>query len=179
MYIREMRGEEYLKKGLQATCNYVNSLVEVKKVCEIGTYRGESTTIFLNEFKTLEEYVGVDPYSIDFNSDDLFTPELVKQIENEFLEKIKDYPSAKLLKKSSVDASKDFPDQYFDFIYIDGCHQEASVISDINSWLPKVKKGGFISFHDIDNNQVQSAISKFFSINTGHITEDQSITFGV
>ena len=179
MYIREMRGPEYLKRGLQSTCNFVSSLAEIKKVCEIGTYRGESTKIFLSEFKNIDEYVGVDPYSVDFNSDGLFTPELVKEIENEFLAKIKDYPSARLLKKSSVDACKDFPDQYFDFIYVDGCHQEASVISDINSWLPKVKKGGFISFHDVDNHQVQSAISKFFNINSGHITEDQSITFGV
>lgn len=174
-----MRGLDYLKRGLQSTCNFVNSLTQVKKVCEIGTYRGESTAIFLNEFKDIDEYVGVDPYSVDFNSDELFTPELVKEIENEFLAKIKNYPSARLLKKSSVDASKDFPDQYFDFIYVDGCHQEASVISDINSWLPKVKKGGFMSFHDIDNYQVQSAVSKFFNINNGHITEDQSITFGV
>ena len=174
-----MRGPEYLKRGLQSTCNFVSSLAEIKKVCEIGTYRGESTKIFLSEFKNIDEYVGVDPYSVDFNSDGLFTPELVKEIENEFLAKIKDYPSARLLKKSSVDACKDFPDQYFDFIYVDGCHQEASVISDINSWLPKVKKGGFISFHDVDNHQVQSAISKFFNINSGHITEDQSITFGV
>lgn len=174
-----MRGLDYLKRGLQSTCNFVNSLTQVKKVCEIGTYRGESTAIFLNEFKDIDEYVGVDPYSVDFNSDGLFTPELVKEIENEFLAKIKNYPSARLLKKSSVDASKDFPDQYFDFIYVDGCHQEASVISDINSWLPKVKKGGFMSFHDIDNYQVQSAVSKFFNINNGHITEDQSITFGV
>ena len=174
-----MRGPEYLKRGLQSTCNFVSSLAEIKKVCEIGTYRGESTKIFLSEFKNIDEYVGVDPYSVDFNSDGLFTPELVKEIENEFLAKIKDYPSARLLKKSSVDACKDFSDQYFDFIYVDGCHQEASVISDINSWLPKVKKGGFISFHDVDNHQVQSAISKFFNINSGHITEDQSITFGV
>jgi len=179
MYIRDMRGPEYLKRGLQSTCNFVNSLTQVKKVCEIGTYRGESTIIFLDQFKDIDEYIGVDPYSVDFNSDGLFTPDLVKHIENEFLEKIKSHSAARLLKKSSVDASKDFPDQYFDFIYVDGCHQEASVTSDIQSWLPKVKKGGFISFHDIDNNQVQSAISKFFNIKNGHITEDQSITFGV
>lgn len=179
MYIREMRGQEYLKNGLQETCNYVNSLIEVKKVCEIGTYRGESTIIFLDKFKHLNEYVGVDPYSTDFNSDGLFTPDLVKEIENEFLIKIKNYSSARLLKKSSVEASNDFLDYYFDFIYVDGCHQEASVINDIESWLPKVKKGGFISFHDVDNNQVKSAISKFFNIDDGHITKDQSITFRV
>ena len=62
---------------------------------------------------------------------------------------------------------------------MDGCHQYNSVVNDIKYWLPKVKKGGFISFHDVDNVQVNSAISNFFNIDTGFITEDTSITFEV
>jgi len=35
-----------------------------------------------------------------------------------------------------------------DFVFIDGCHTYPMVISDFYCYSPKVKKGGFILFHD-------------------------------
>ena len=41
-----------------------------------------------------------------------------------------------------------YPDNYFDFIFIDGGHDYSNVNSDIQSWLPKLKDTGIIAGHD-------------------------------
>lgn len=41
-----------------------------------------------------------------------------------------------------------FPDDYFDWIYIDADHAYASVLRDAVAAAPKVKPGGFLAFND-------------------------------
>ena len=53
-----------------------------------------------------------------------------------------------LIKKSSVDAAKDFIDECLDWVYIDSDHGYGFVKEDIESWFPKVRKGGVVSGHD-------------------------------
>lgn len=48
----------------------------------------------------------------------------------------------------SVDVATTVPDGSLDFVYIDGNHDLAHVITDIHAWAPKVRKGGIISGHD-------------------------------
>ena len=38
-----------------------------------------------------------------------------------------------------------------DFIFVDGDHEYEGVKKDIESWTPKLKKGGIIAFHDFNN----------------------------
>lgn len=44
----------------------------------------------------------------------------------------------------SNSVAKQFKDDYFDWIYIDGNHSYEFVLADIKNFLPKIKKGGFI-----------------------------------
>ena len=41
-----------------------------------------------------------------------------------------------------------FPDDYFDFIHIDGAHKFDFVDKDIRNFYPKIKKGGLFTGHD-------------------------------
>ena len=41
-----------------------------------------------------------------------------------------------------------FPDNSLDLVFVDGPHQYESVRGDIKAWLPKVKRGAWISGHD-------------------------------
>ena len=52
------------------------------------------------------------------------------------------------VKKDSIVAAASFENEYFDFIFIDANHDYSSVISDIESWNPKLNKTGIISGDD-------------------------------
>jgi len=74
-----------------------------------------------------------------------------------------------IVRKTSQDAVDDFPDHTFDWVYIDGNHYYDYVRQDLESWLPKVKPGGFLTGDDYlwrDENGVSSvaaAVSDFLA----------------
>ena len=65
-----------------------------------------------------------------------------------FIERTKDVPNIIKIRKSSVEAAKDFTDGSLDAVYIDASHDENSVREDIKTWRPKIKPGGVLSGHD-------------------------------
>lgn len=75
-----------------------------------------------------------------------------------------------LVEDSSVAAEK-FPDEYFDYVYIDAQHEYDNVLKDIKAWLPKVKKGGFLAGHDYGLPGVMKAINECFDF-VDHQNED-------
>jgi hypothetical protein len=52
----------------------------------------------------------------------------------------------RMIKAYSLDAAPCFPDQYFDWLYIDANHLQC--YADIRAWWPKVKSGGWMMGHD-------------------------------
>jgi hypothetical protein len=56
--------------------------------------------------------------------------------------------NAKLVKKFSMDAVRDFKDESLDYVYIDGNHRIRCVIEDLEEWTRKVRVGGIIAGHD-------------------------------
>lgn len=53
-----------------------------------------------------------------------------------------------LVRELSGEAAARFPDNYFDFIYLDGDHTYNGVTTDLESYLPKVKSEGIIAGDD-------------------------------
>jgi Methyltransferase domain len=53
-----------------------------------------------------------------------------------------------VLRKFSDQAAELFPDEFFDWVYIDANHSYQAAKDDIALWWPKVKKGGFLAGHD-------------------------------
>lgn len=58
---------------------------------------------------------------------------------------------AVVLKMSSVEAARQINDGSMDFVFLDGDHSYEGLKADIEAWLPKVRKGGWLGGHDIDN----------------------------
>lgn len=54
----------------------------------------------------------------------------------------------KIHRKSSIDAAQDFPDNYFDWIYIDTDHSYNTTKEELKAYASKIKMNGFISGHD-------------------------------
>ena len=53
-----------------------------------------------------------------------------------------------ILRKTSKEATRDFENNHFDFVYIDGDHRYEYVKEDLAMWFPKVKIGGVFAGHD-------------------------------
>ncbi len=75
-------------------------------------------------------------------------------------------------RKPSSIACSDFPNDYFDWVYIDGDHFYEGVKKDLEEYFPKVKKGGYISGDDyviggLWSEGVKRAVDEF--INTGKV----------
>lgn len=62
------------------------------------------------------------------------------------------------LQMRSVHAAVTFPYQSLDFIFIDGDHSYRSVRADLDAWLPRLRAGGVIAGHDIDQATVEKAV---------------------
>jgi predicted O-methyltransferase YrrM len=71
----------------------------------------------------------------------------------EAMDKFLEFPDrVRVLKMLTTDAVKQFPDKYFDFIFIDASHDYESCKRDIQDWFPKIKEGGYITGHDYHPN---------------------------
>ncbi len=114
---------------------------------EIGVYKGEYTKLFLNAgFKmyAIDPYMAYDDYdekNRDFQARQDYLYERLKKVLNP-------YPNCTIIRKTSMEAVKDFDNESLDFVYIDGHHGFKYVAEDIWEWSKKVKKGGIISGHD-------------------------------
>lgn len=65
---------------------------------------------------------------------------------------------AKIVRKFSMDAVKDFKNETLDFVYLDANHEFQAVTNDIVEWGKKVKVGGIISGHDFESHRGPSLI---------------------
>ncbi len=119
-------------------CNYI---------CEVGVFGG----------KNFVEMIAHNPklaVAVDIWKDD-------KKYEN-FKKLVADKPFVQIIRDYSTNASEYFPDNYFDFVYIDADHTYEASYSDITNWYPKIKPGKFLVGHDyITSFGVIDAVNKF------------------
>ena len=130
-------------------------LSQIKKnafVAEIGVWRGDfSKKIF--DYCNPKELILVDPWLYDskirgcapqIDGQEPLSQSYFDEAYEETKSKFSNFSNVQIHKRNSTEASKLFKDNYFDYIYIDAEHTYDAVISDINSWYPKLKKKGYL-----------------------------------
>lgn len=119
---------------------------------EVGVAFGGFSKYILEEMKPTSFYA-IDMYDEQlegFWNKNIFKEQKITHYdwyEKEF----KDYIDAgvlKMHKSISWDAMKAYPDNYFDYLYLDAAHDYESVKKDIEAIYPKMKKGSIIQFND-------------------------------
>ncbi len=113
---------------------------------EVGVERGKYSEVLCTKNP------GVRLYAIDYWTSysgyrDYTSQSKLDRFYEEVKERLKDF-NCKIIKKSSVEAAKDFEDNSLDFVYIDANHEFRHVVEDISAWIKKVRPGGIISGHD-------------------------------
>ena len=156
---------------------FVLSLLPKDSVCaEVGTYKGEFAASIVLATKPRKLHL-IDPWKYEAGPayqkawyggtaggqgqmDGLYRS-VQKRFRNDIAA-----GRVVLHRKSSDVAYADFPDAYFDWVYIDGNHLYDFVAKDLRLFYPKVKPGGFICGDDYGvggwwENGVQRAVDEF------------------
>jgi predicted O-methyltransferase YrrM len=131
-----------LLKTILSNLGKVNNL----KIAEIGVYKGRGTAMwnvmllnegFIYDYYAIDHFIGSSEHDKNF---DYYNTTL------ENLSPISD--KINIIRNDSISESKNYPDEYFDIVYIDASHEYEYVKNDILNWLPKVKIGGIICGDD-------------------------------
>ena len=172
IYPDPTRGKKYFywKDTYDFTTSFFNKNTYLKKGVEVGVAGGQNIKHILQYCPHIEKLYGIDSYSqdswdmshIDINKefgsfDDLFQE--VKLMLSQFGGR------TELIRKTSLDAVKEFLDESLDFIFLDASHDFDSVFADISSWFPKIKKRGIFMGHDWDHGNFPGstkAVKKYF-----------------
>lgn len=118
---------------------------------ELGVYDGKNL-IYLARNNLNVSFYGVDLWT-HFDSEKIVkSPEKSQdEWDKKYMNLIRrssKFKNVKLIKGISWESSDHFDDESLDLVFIDANHNYSSVKKDIDSWLPKIKRIGWISGHD-------------------------------
>lgn len=136
---------------------------------EIGVWRGQTFFVLLEDCPKLE-LIGVDSWEtsephekdIEKGLSSWKSPADVRRFCNEVKSKAANYPNGTILHMRSDKAAQAVDDRSLDFVFIDGDHQEESVIEDVTLWRPKLREGGWVLGHDEQWPSVRRALVRLF-----------------
>jgi hypothetical protein len=147
----------------------INLLPKGGTVAEIGVFNGELSKAILEICKPIKLYLidswgpmetkkfDFDPAYQTMNEADITYQNLL----NKFKKEIKSGQVEVIRSLSSI-AAKTFPDNFFDWVYIDADHTYEGALIDLKSYNTKVKENGFILGHDYTNQSI--ALSWSFGV---------------
>lgn len=147
---------------------------------EIGVFKGDFSKILLETIQPQILYL-IDPWEGIIGSGDK-NGNNVEQINgesyyvNNIIPQFLFIPQVKILRHYS-DIISLFPDNYLDWIYIDGLHEYPFVKHDLEASYNKLKSGGYIMGHDYNSSfpGVVSAVDEFCTknnLNIEYLTQD-------
>ena len=148
--------------GLIDLINFTG-LNHTHKMVEVGSFYGASTVIFALSKANIDS---IEPFSCEvsdmvYNGNHI-TEEDFKEIANCYDENIKEYNNVNKIKADSRKVVENYADNSLDFVYIDANHTYEDIKIDINLWLPKIKKGGWLCGHDFSFEGIAVAIFELF-----------------
>jgi hypothetical protein len=138
-------------------------------IAEVGVYKGDNALSMFQSTDNIKKLYLIDTYAPYYKwfTDETgftFTPEKADKFFEDTKQKFENYPVS-FIRKDSCLAAQDFPDEYFDYVYLDGGHDYDIVKKDLNAWYPKVKTFGVLGGHDSVYNDVSAAVIEFAASN--------------
>lgn len=132
---------ETSSKHLREFCSEVRKyLGDNPVIVELGSYIGESSLIFAQEFPN-GKIICIDSWEGGFDDSDTCSGDNYSEVENQFDIRQKMVSNIEKIKGMSTSVSIEC-----DLVYIDACHKYECVKNDIIHWSPLTKK--VISGHD-------------------------------
>lgn len=132
---------------------------------ELGVLEGDFSQTILDIINPFYLYL-IDPFEVNEKryGDGLTTAYSTETQYEKVIKRFENNAFVFVQRGYSYNEVKDFPNNTFDFIYIDASHLYEDVKRDLNDWLPKLKDGGIMAGHDyakISNFGVIQAVDEF------------------
>jgi hypothetical protein len=152
--------EQIIKESIALTTSRIDlwihflSSIEVKKMVELGVYKGDFASKILEKCDFLEKYYMIDPWRHleNWNKPANKSDEIFEQFLSETKAKT-DFAADKriILRGKTTEVVENIPDGELDFAYIDGDHTLKGITIDLISLFPKIKAGGWIGGDDFSS----------------------------
>lgn len=127
----------------------------VELAVDLGTYRGRSAitlSLHARHVVTIDLFEDITTHdndelkqAYDFYGKDR---SVYNNVYNDVKKQLSLYSNIEVVKGITYDEAKNFADESVDLVFIDGDHSYVGVKKDFDSWISKVKVGGYIIFHD-------------------------------
>ncbi|UCG53520.1 MAG: class I SAM-dependent methyltransferase [Candidatus Latescibacterota bacterium] len=125
-------------------------------VVEIGALFGDWTVQAIEKGKVGTVF-SIDPWAEEHQGGPIAFMQWQKKVEKYL------YDQAIPIRARSQDFAPYFP-LMIDILYIDGSHRYKDALEDMKLWTPKVRPGGLILVHDMNNKGVLRAAHEFFGV---------------
>jgi predicted O-methyltransferase YrrM len=122
--------------------------VAAMNILQIGAYKGDCTEHILNNYN-INKIVDVDTWEGSMEHPELnITFHAVEEV---YDRKFQDDKRVKKMKMTSdMYFANNFPEEKFDFIYIDGAHTSTQVLMDGINGFARLQVGGILAFDDYE-----------------------------
>ena len=130
---------------------------------EVGVCNGVTSELYAQEIPNIKKLYAVDNYPsfVDWDGTRV-TEERQAETMHRCEERLSKYSNIEFVYKSSVEFGESLENDSIDFVFIDGDHSYEATLKDIQTYWPKVKKGGVFAGHDINLTTVTKAVEEFF-----------------
>jgi hypothetical protein len=135
-----------------------------KSGAEIGVREGHFSRHLCKTNKQLTLY-SIDPYQTYTGYRDYLEQERLDGFYEAAKQRLAPYKCT-LIRKTSMEALKDFDNNSLDFVYIDGNHEVPWIVDDICWWSTKVRVGGIVAGDDyfISKHHVRTQIHVKYAV---------------
>ena len=147
----------YLKAKIKKTSSdkrayILEQLNKNSKLVEVGVWKGDFSRQILN-ISSPKLLILVDSWTFDekvrgcapqVNGEEPLNQHFFDQAKNDTFNKFENIQNVHILDLNSLDASNNYEDNFFDYIYIDAEHTYKAVTNDLKVWYPKLKKNGIL-----------------------------------
>jgi predicted O-methyltransferase YrrM len=162
------------REGLIDMINWLNTIrpTSEMRMIEIGSYVGESTLMFAENFK---EVISVDPFVNDYDLNDMacsYAP--FDKVYQQFLRNTLPIHNIKSIRDTSQNALSILKEQDWDLVYIDGLHTLEVVWFDIENYKTLINPTGFLCGHDYGWGNVRHAIGQLLDDKVDATFKDHS-----
>ncbi len=135
--------------------NYLNTNHNTSniRIAEIGCWTGTSSLIlalvaekFNGKVFSIDWFKGSPDTNLDFAG----TYFDIRKIFDDNIKAFNYSSRIEVIESTSIEASKKCEDESLDVVFLDGDHKYRHIKRDIDTWLPKLKKGGLLCGHDCE-----------------------------